>query len=348
MTLTEAYDVLGLSPDASLAEVKAEYRRRVVRCHPDQGGNPSDFIRLQAAYELICLSRNWTVSDDVPIPDELRILIDRMVADFRNLTDWALQVADQQIVLFTQQTLDHLRFATRSQLRDFGDAFTEAWNGVVNGLFYELNGRCADLTWRYESWFGHANQRSLRADVFRPLLIRDGVVQRTLFEPMRIELFEIERGMDFIGSSLLKAGQAGTFALGATGAIVVDLLTQGIAGPLLGGLAGAALGGVIDRAAHPTEKVRRMLTSDISQIMPVAHQATMAYVDETYRNAAFGLRSYVEQNYKGRVKTAARMLNAANVGGRRTSVRVCPRCGSSQNWQATYCTRCGMPLQGVC
>jgi hypothetical protein len=43
--------VLGLLPPYTLEDVKAAYRDKVLQAHPDRGGNPADFVRLQEAYE---------------------------------------------------------------------------------------------------------------------------------------------------------------------------------------------------------------------------------------------------------------------------------------------------------
>jgi len=45
------YEILGLSPDASPSEIKAAYRRAVMRAHPDRGGSEEDFRRVQKAFE---------------------------------------------------------------------------------------------------------------------------------------------------------------------------------------------------------------------------------------------------------------------------------------------------------
>ena len=45
--------MLGLTPAATVDEVKAAYRERVKAHHPDQGGKVPDFLRLQEAYEFL-------------------------------------------------------------------------------------------------------------------------------------------------------------------------------------------------------------------------------------------------------------------------------------------------------
>jgi len=56
MNMRDGHEVLGVQPDASLAEVKAAYHKRVKRCHPDH--NPSkaaaqEFLDLTAAFERL-------------------------------------------------------------------------------------------------------------------------------------------------------------------------------------------------------------------------------------------------------------------------------------------------------
>jgi hypothetical protein len=43
--------VLGLLPPYTAEDVKAAYRIKVMEAHPDRGGNPADFMRIQQAYE---------------------------------------------------------------------------------------------------------------------------------------------------------------------------------------------------------------------------------------------------------------------------------------------------------
>jgi curved DNA-binding protein CbpA len=48
-----AWAVLGLSPGASLAEVKRAFQSRALETHPDQGGEAEQFRQVQRAYEKL-------------------------------------------------------------------------------------------------------------------------------------------------------------------------------------------------------------------------------------------------------------------------------------------------------
>ena len=48
-----AWTVLGLSPGASLAEVRRAFQRRALETHPDHGGAAEEFQQVQKAYEKL-------------------------------------------------------------------------------------------------------------------------------------------------------------------------------------------------------------------------------------------------------------------------------------------------------
>jgi curved DNA-binding protein CbpA len=50
------YEVLGVDPGASEADIRRAYRRRVKETHPDQGGTTAEFRAVQEAYEELTAS----------------------------------------------------------------------------------------------------------------------------------------------------------------------------------------------------------------------------------------------------------------------------------------------------
>jgi curved DNA-binding protein CbpA len=47
------YDILGVSHDATLAEIKQAYRKKAKTMHPDAGGDANQFNQLQIAYDTL-------------------------------------------------------------------------------------------------------------------------------------------------------------------------------------------------------------------------------------------------------------------------------------------------------
>lgn len=57
MTAAEACDLLGVSPDATPAEIKAAYVRLMQRAHPDAGGSKGLAAQLNAARDVLLKGR---------------------------------------------------------------------------------------------------------------------------------------------------------------------------------------------------------------------------------------------------------------------------------------------------
>lgn len=47
------YEFLGVTPQSSLAEIKRNYFRLSLLCHPDKGGHTADMVALQSAYSYV-------------------------------------------------------------------------------------------------------------------------------------------------------------------------------------------------------------------------------------------------------------------------------------------------------
>jgi hypothetical protein len=168
MTLSEAYRTLGLSSDASLAEVKAAYRRRVAEAHPDRGGSAAEFITVRAAYEIIRgllalgapegRADAAADEDEVPVPEDLRALIDRIVGEFRQHQRWAETETLRQLAAFQAHMTAYIQTASRAELRQFSSTFRDSWNAIVSALLNECNEKSDEILQRYESWYTASTQ----------------------------------------------------------------------------------------------------------------------------------------------------------------------------------------------
>jgi DnaJ-class molecular chaperone len=50
---TSLYEILGVSREATQAEIKKAYRAKANTLHPDHGGDPEEFAKLASAYEVL-------------------------------------------------------------------------------------------------------------------------------------------------------------------------------------------------------------------------------------------------------------------------------------------------------
>lgn len=155
MNLNEAYEILNLSNNASTIEIRKQYLKLVMLHHPDKGGDPKDFIRIQAAYELLkSIDSSITPEDfDVPIPPDLRKIIDEIVRSFREQNKEAESYCLSNFEDFRVRMLSHISTASRSELRNFNETFVSNWNSLVNGIFSKFNSDCRALINKYDSWF---------------------------------------------------------------------------------------------------------------------------------------------------------------------------------------------------
>jgi hypothetical protein len=154
MTLSEAYEILGLSRNASPDDAKAAYRRLVTIHHPDKGGRASDFIRIRAAYEIVGAFFEQGLGDEeIPVPDGLRTLIDDIVSEFREQYRWADAQANACLSGFEKRMRAYVQRATRTELRRFSATFRESWNATIRTFFSQCNDRCDVILQSYERWY---------------------------------------------------------------------------------------------------------------------------------------------------------------------------------------------------
>lgn len=59
------YEILGVSPSASLAEIRTAYRAQAQKCHPDRGGTHARMIRINEAWRVLSDSTLRPEYDDL-------------------------------------------------------------------------------------------------------------------------------------------------------------------------------------------------------------------------------------------------------------------------------------------
>ena len=62
--MVSCYAVLGLQLDASIAEIRAAYKRRALEVHPDKGGSSAEFQLVLAAFEQFRgqkITKGWSL-----------------------------------------------------------------------------------------------------------------------------------------------------------------------------------------------------------------------------------------------------------------------------------------------
>jgi len=51
--MEDPYSILGVNQGASEDEIKKAYRKKAMKHHPDKGGDPNEFKRIQNAYDRL-------------------------------------------------------------------------------------------------------------------------------------------------------------------------------------------------------------------------------------------------------------------------------------------------------
>lgn len=55
----DPFQILGVDANSTKEQVDQAYKQKAQAMHPDKGGNVQDMVKLNAAYEAICLFKGW-------------------------------------------------------------------------------------------------------------------------------------------------------------------------------------------------------------------------------------------------------------------------------------------------
>lgn len=60
-----SYEILGVSQNTSISEIKEAFRKKAKKCHPDKGGDNNAFILLKETYEKIIKEKREETQSDL-------------------------------------------------------------------------------------------------------------------------------------------------------------------------------------------------------------------------------------------------------------------------------------------
>lgn len=156
--MKDLYKVLGVRPNATLAEIKRSYREKVKLLHPDLSGDPThrdEFNDVVQAYRVLSDTRQRSIFDESFF---VRIRRSYKDADSFNYYDWLSarqdeesrakfifytlmhQKEDEAVAEFKRMQMNHADFSlkkwfTREDFMDYGYILAEEL--VIRGEYYD-------------------------------------------------------------------------------------------------------------------------------------------------------------------------------------------------------------------
>ena len=98
---------------------------------------------------------------------------------------------------------------------------------------------------------------------------------------------------------------------GAGGFILGDIVSRGIAGPILGGLMGWGAVNIISRILNPTHAIKASIVAEIDEFFCCVTPELERYIMEAQRGVYSNLRDKIIRNYKARIQKITRMLSGS-------------------------------------
>lgn len=123
--MKDLYEILGVPRDATVADIKKAYRKLVQKLHPDKGGNPEDFQKVERAHAILTDEEKRAVYDatgDAQVADDQRNKVRECFAAL--FLDAAHKCERQMlgsVVVTIRQTILDGQAKMRAQLRAIND-----------------------------------------------------------------------------------------------------------------------------------------------------------------------------------------------------------------------------------
>jgi curved DNA-binding protein CbpA len=118
----DLYAELGVSREASVVEIRRAYRRRAKHAHPDAGGSPEAFERLQLAHDILTDPEKRRTYDETGAIDEPR-------AD--NMDAAALGIISQLLASFLDGDVEPHEVDLRRRMIDQAREMLDGANKVI-------------------------------------------------------------------------------------------------------------------------------------------------------------------------------------------------------------------------
>lgn len=142
------YEALGLTPEATAAEIKAAYRKLAMKHHPDRGGDPVTFKRIQNAYDVLSDPERRLQYDTTGTTEKMRSMregAERIIPELANnalarandlvyqdlrvsmqMEVWEIQIEDRRQQREAVKRRDQLKVALKRFKRKNGENFVAA------------------------------------------------------------------------------------------------------------------------------------------------------------------------------------------------------------------------------
>lgn len=134
LVVMSAFEILGVSPDASDDSIRKHFLRAAMRLHPDKGGDPEEFLRVSEAYRVILEERSTRRDQE----NTARTIFSETVAEVNRAFDAAAEAALRSS---RERMTRHARQTHKMSLKL---TLQELWDGAEKRVRTRVRAHCPD------------------------------------------------------------------------------------------------------------------------------------------------------------------------------------------------------------